>query len=33
MHFFKVFNNNIVAEDKDQPTEEKIDVPSFFLCG
>jgi hypothetical protein len=31
MHFFEVFNDDIVAEDKDQPTEEKVDVPRFFL--
>jgi hypothetical protein len=31
MHFFEVFNNDIVAEDKDQPTEEQVDVPRFFL--
>jgi hypothetical protein len=31
MPYVEVFNNDIVAEDKDQPTEEQVDVPSFFL--
>jgi hypothetical protein len=31
MIFFEVFNDDIVAEDKDQPTEELIDVSRFFL--
>jgi len=31
MHFFEVLNDDIVAEDKDQPTEEKVNVPMFFL--
>jgi hypothetical protein len=31
MHFFEVFNDGIIAEDKDQPTENKFDVPRFFL--
>jgi hypothetical protein len=31
MNFFKFFNDDIVAEDKDYPIEEQFDVPSFFL--
>jgi len=31
INFFDVFNDDIVAEDKDRPIEEQVDVPSFFL--
>jgi hypothetical protein len=31
MNFFEVFNDDIVAEDKDHPTEEQVDIPCFFL--
>jgi hypothetical protein len=31
MNFFKIFNDYIVVEDNDQPIEEEVGVPIFFL--